>query len=129
MKYYSAMIKNNICDNIVSLLKQNNMNAIELAKRLNISAQSVSRYVNHESIPNFDIMIAICEIFNVSIIDLMGLREYEAVDNNTEHYLREDAAVYNKTKKAPTEEELEFLEAIRKNPDLIEKFKKAFMDK
>lgn len=57
---------------IANLRKEQNITQAELGKRLNISAQAVSKWENGLSEPDIETMTKLCEIFNVSLDGLVG---------------------------------------------------------
>lgn len=59
-------------DNLIDLRKMNDMSQEELAEKLQISRQTVSKYETGESVPDIDKCKQIAEIFNVSIDDLVN---------------------------------------------------------
>ena len=120
-------IKNNICNTIVEKMKQYKYSASDLAKMLNISGQSVSRYVNHVAVPSLDIMLEICNIFNITINDLCKINNDELINSiNSIPNLDLDLQYIIKTKKAPTVEELQLLDAIKSNPEIMNLIKCVF---
>ncbi len=120
-------IKNNICNTIVEKMKQYKYSASDLAKMLNISGQSVSRYVNHMAVPSLDIMLEICNIFNITINDLCKINNDELINSiNSIPNLDLDLQYIIKTKKAPTVEELQLLDAIKSNPEIMNLIKSVF---
>lgn len=59
-------------DNLIDLRKMNDMSQEELAEKLQISRQTVSKYETGESVPDIDKCKQIAEIFNVSLDDLVN---------------------------------------------------------
>ena len=60
------------CDNLISLRKINNLSQEQLAEKLNISRQTLSKYETGESIPDIEKCKAIADFFNVSLDDLVN---------------------------------------------------------
>ena len=58
-------------DNLISLRKINNMSQEELADRLMVSRQTVSKYETGESLPDIEKCRMIADVFNVSLDDLV----------------------------------------------------------
>ena len=62
------------------------LNQIELAKKLNLSSSaSISQYESGDRIPNDDIKLKMCEVFNCSLDYLMGksdIRNLEKVQSD-----------------------------------------------
>ena len=65
-------------DNLISLRKLNNMSQEELADRLDISRQTLSKYETGESLPDIEKCKAIANIFDVSLDDLVNYESEES---------------------------------------------------
>ena len=59
------------CDNLVSLRKLNDLSQEELADRLQVSRQTLSKYETGESLPDIERCKQLAEIFGVSLDDLV----------------------------------------------------------
>lgn len=66
------MTMSSLAQNLVYFRKQNNFTQEELAKRLHISYQAVSKWENGLSLPNVRQLQDIADIFYVSIDTLVG---------------------------------------------------------
>ena len=64
-------------DNLISLRKLNNLSQEELADRLHVSRQTLSKYETGESLPDIEKCKAIADVFDVSMDDLVN---YEQTD-------------------------------------------------
>ena len=60
------------CDNLISLRKINNLSQEQLAEKLNISRQTLSKYETGESIPDIEKCKAIADFFDVFLDDLVN---------------------------------------------------------
>ena len=60
------------CDNLVSLRKLNDLSQEELADRLQVSRQTLSKYETGESLPDIERCKQLAEIFGVSLDDLVN---------------------------------------------------------
>lgn len=60
------------CDNLMSLRKMSGMSQEELAERINISRQTLSKYETGESLPNIEQCKAIADVFGVTLDDLVN---------------------------------------------------------
>lgn len=58
-----------------TLRKQADMTQSEVADRLNMSRQAVSKYERGESFPDISVLVMIAELFDVSLDDLIGYGE------------------------------------------------------
>ena len=60
------------CANLSTLRRNADMTQSELADRLNLTRQAISRYEKGDSFPDISILVKIAEIFNLSIDELIG---------------------------------------------------------
>ena len=58
-----------------TLRKQADMTQSEVADRLNMSRQAISKYERGESFPDISVLVMIAELFDVSFDDLIGYGE------------------------------------------------------
>lgn len=66
-------------DNLIELRKLNGMSQDELADRIGVSRQTVSKYETEESLPDIEKCKRIAEVFSVSMDDLIN---YERNNKN-----------------------------------------------
>jgi len=59
-------------DNLIALRKMHNLSQEELAERLRVSRQTISKYETGESLPDIDKCKLLAEIFDVSLDDLVN---------------------------------------------------------
>ena len=64
-----------IANRLVQLRKQHNLSQEELAEKLGISRQAVSKWERAESSPDTDNLISIAKLYNVSLDDLLKTDE------------------------------------------------------
>lgn len=62
-------------DNLISLRKMNHMSQEELADRLHVSRQTLSKYETGESLPDIEKCKAIADVFDVSMDDLVNYEQ------------------------------------------------------
>lgn len=65
-------MKNNISVNIKLLRKKNNISQEELAKKIHITPQAISKWETGKSLPDSLTLKLLSEIFNISIDELMS---------------------------------------------------------
>ena len=93
-----------IANRLVTLRKQYNLSQEELAARLGISRQAVSRWERAEASPDTDNLINLSKIYGVSIDSLLALgaegeedlafhTNSQALENTTDSYIPETRAV------------------------------------
>ncbi|PWM46477.1 MAG: XRE family transcriptional regulator [Clostridiales bacterium] len=95
-----------IADKILSLRKTNGMSQEELAEKLNVSRQSVSKWESAAAVPDVSKILEMSKIFGVTTDYL--LKE----DLSVAEYTGED---YKKTAKVSIQEANNFMDAIKKN--------------
>ena len=66
-----------LCENLIALRKLKNMSQEELAERVGISRQTLSKYETGESVPDIDKAMAIADVFGVSLDDLVNYNPAE----------------------------------------------------
>lgn len=64
--------KENIARNITAYRKRINLTQLQLAERLNYSDKAISKWERAEGVPDTLIMLKLCEIFNVTLNDLVA---------------------------------------------------------
>ena len=72
----------NLADNLKKIRKENNLSQEQLAEKLNVSRQSVSKWESGISYPEMDKVIQICNIFNININELMNENIAEVKESN-----------------------------------------------
>ena len=60
------------CANLSTLRRNADMTQSELADKLSLTRQAISRYEKGDSFPDISILVKIAEIFNISIDELIG---------------------------------------------------------
>ena len=64
-------------DNLISLRKLNHLSQEELAEKLGISRQTLSKYETGESVPDIEKCKAIADVFGVTLDDLVNYESSE----------------------------------------------------
>lgn len=67
------------CDNLTELRKLSDMSQEELAEKIGISRQTLSKYETGESLPDIDKCMAIAEVFGVSLDDLVNYSKTDSM--------------------------------------------------
>jgi transcriptional regulator with XRE-family HTH domain len=65
---------------LTNLRKQHNMTQNDIAQKLNISYQAVSKWENDITSPDIDSLIALADIFEISVDELLGRKQEEKVN-------------------------------------------------
>lgn len=79
-------IKEIIAENLISLRKKNNLTQNELAKKLNYSDNTVSRWEHAEITPSIETLQEIANIYDVSLESLIKENVVEKVERNEKSY-------------------------------------------
>lgn len=88
----------NIGEKLFELRKEKNLSQEEVAEKLNVTRQTVSKWETNQSTPDFDKIIPLCELFEISTEELLTGNKPETI--NVE--VREE----EKTEKILTKEEV-----------------------
>ena len=64
--------KMNLADNLKKIRKDNNLSQEDLADKLGVSRQSVSKWESGQAYPEMDKVLQICKLFNLNINDLLN---------------------------------------------------------
>lgn len=72
-----------INEKIYELRKMHHLSQEELADKLNVSRQTVSKWELGESSPDFDKIVPLCEVFNISTEELLRDRKIEEKESIT----------------------------------------------
>ena len=63
------------------LRKERNLTQEELAERLGVTYQAISKWENNMAVPDLDKLIKLSDIFEVSLDELVGREEFERNTN------------------------------------------------
>ena len=85
-----------IANRLVQLRKQNNLSQEELAARIGISRQAVSKWERAEASPDTDNLILLARLYNVSLDDLLR------TEDSSEELIQEEAAGADASAETPT---------------------------
>ena len=69
-----------LSDNLKKIRKDNNLSQEQLAEKLGVSRQSVSKWENGEAYPEMDKVLQICKMFNLNIDELLNQDIKEIVE-------------------------------------------------
>lgn len=67
----------NIGEKLFELRKSKNLSQEEVADKLNVTRQTVSKWETNQSTPDFDKIIPLCELFNISTEELLTGKKKE----------------------------------------------------
>ena len=73
-------------DKLLKLRKEKGLSQEEVADRLNVSRQTISKWETGQSTPDFDKIIPICELYEISSDELLtGKKKEEIIKEEKEH--------------------------------------------
>ena len=81
---------------LLELRKSKNLTQDEVAERLNVTRQTVSKWETNQSTPDFDKIIPLCELYEISANELLQGEKQEQKTNNNEN---DDKFDWNEAKK------------------------------
>ncbi len=84
-------------EKLFELRKEKNLSQEEVADRLNVSRQSVSKWETNQSVPDFDKIIPLCELFGIGAEELLTGKKPEEPESSEKE---------EETTKLPTREEI-----------------------
>ena len=72
---YNTIVKNKFSARLTELLSENKISKLELAKRIGVSATSISDWSTGRIQPTVENVYLICEYFQVSADYMLGLKD------------------------------------------------------
>lgn len=84
----------NLAENLKKIRKENNLSQEQLAEKLSVSRQSVSKWESGQAYPEMDKVLQLCKLFNVSVDDLLNqdvseLNNNKAVKSNINKFIED----------------------------------------
>ena len=102
---------------IKELREEKNISQLELAKKLNLTQQSISLYEKGDREPSIDVLKSIANFFNVSLDYLLGKSDIRNYDKDE----REFRFAFHKETEGMTDEEIK--DALRFYKEMKKKIK------
>lgn len=102
---------------IKELRDEKNISQLELAKKLNLTQQSISLYEKGDREPSIDVLKSIANFFNVSLDYLLGKSDVRNVNDDIEKF----RFAYHKETEGMTDEEIK--DALRFYKEMKNKIK------
>lgn len=92
----------NLSDNLKKIRKDNNLSQEQLAEKLGVSRQSVSKWESNQAYPEMDKVLQICQMFNLNIDELLNqnlkdIKEKKESKNNINKYMDDFLGFITKT--------------------------------
>lgn len=85
----------NLGNHLLSLRKSKNLSQEEVADKLNVSRQTISKWETNQSTPDFDKIIPICNLYNITTEELLT----ENKPTNKENKTIDNEELYDKARK------------------------------
>ena len=83
--------------NLYNLRKNKNLSQEEVAEKLNVTRQTISKWETNESKPDFDKILPICELFNITTEELLiGINTEKKELNETINNKNTDSEIIKK---------------------------------
>jgi len=79
----------NIGEKLFELRKSKNLTQDDVAEKLNITRQTVSKWETNQSTPDFDKIVPLCELFEISTDELLKGEKKEENNKIQENNLNE----------------------------------------
>lgn len=83
-------------EKLLNLRKDNKLSQEELAEKLNVTRQTISKWETDQSLPDFDKIKPLCALYDITPNELFNVIE----ENKKEKIMPQDSSNANKTKKA-----------------------------
>ena len=85
----------NLSDNLKRIRKENNLSQEQLADKLGVSRQAVSKWESNQAYPEMDKVLQICKMFNLNIDELLNqnlkeVNETKQSKNNVNKFIDEN---------------------------------------
>ena len=81
-----------LSENLKKIRKDNNLSQEQLAEKLGVSRQSVSKWENGEAYPEMDKVLQLCKMFNLNIDELLN-QDIKEVNENKQRKIYVDKYV------------------------------------
>ena len=79
-------------EKLYELRKNKNLTQEEVAEKLNVTRQSVSKWETNQSTPDFDKILPLCELYEISPNDLIKGNEQELEEEKSENDINSNEA-------------------------------------
>lgn len=84
-------------ERLTELRKKKNLSQEEVAEKLNVTRQTVSKWELDQSTPDFDKVLPICKLYNITSEELFTGRKADVNNDNIEYNLMTDEEIKKKT--------------------------------
>ena len=91
---------NNLGERLYELRKDKKLSQEEVADKLNVTRQTVSKWETNQSMPDFDKVVPLCELYGINPNELFIKLERKENSNNNENLINPEEENIKLTKKA-----------------------------
>lgn len=84
-------------ERLTELRKKKNLSQEDVAEKLNVTRQTVSKWELDQSTPDFDKILPICKLYNITSEELLTGRKADTNNDNIEYSLMTDEEIKKKT--------------------------------
>lgn len=106
----------NIGEKLFELRKNKNLSQEEVAEKLNVTRQTVSKWETNQSTPDFDKIIPLCELFEISTDELLRGKKEESLKEEKDTNILDEQEEKNELKgDTKTEENVKYEKSMTKD--------------
>lgn len=91
---------NNLGERLYELRKDKKLSQEEVAEKLNVTRQTISKWETDQSMPDFDKVVPLCELYGISPNELFIKLERKETSNNNENLINPEEEKSKLNKKA-----------------------------
>ena len=84
-------------ERLTELRKKKNLSQEDVAEKLNVTRQTVSKWELDQSLPDFDKILPLCKLYNITSDELLTGRKTDSNNDNMEYNLMTDEEINKKT--------------------------------
>lgn len=86
-------------EKLLEFRKKKGLSQEEAADILGVTRQTISKWETDQSTPDFDKIVPICELYNITPNELIMEKECNIVINNNISQIKENTKIYDKQKR------------------------------
>ena len=84
-------------ERLTDLRKKKGLSQEEVAEKLNVTRQTVSKWELDQSTPDFDKIVPICKLYNITSEELLTVRKVDSNNDNMEYNLMTEEEINKKS--------------------------------
>ena len=86
-------------EKLYELRKSKNLTQDDVAEKINVTRQTVSKWETNQSMPDFDKIVPLCDLFEISTEELLKGEKVKEEDENTDNNIEENKRSFFKREK------------------------------